>query len=341
MTVATVPPLKTISSIEHIFPSGDLYSDEPEMESFPHLMQMLLLISCLRWQWQDRHNYFVGGNLTIYFSPRQKKSELFRGPDFFVVLDCDPNPERKSWVVWQEGGKYPNLIIEILSDSTADVDRGEKKQIYQDIFRTPDYFLFDPYEISLEGYHLVEGEYESITANPEGKMWSKQLQLFLGIYENKLRFFAADGQLMQTVEEVADAEIERVNLQIKQTIEATERADLEARRATEATERADLEAKRATEATERANLEASRATEATERANLEASRATEATERANLEASRTTEVTERANLEAKRATEANERADVEYQKRLEIVSRFRRSLSDEQLEALGIDPKDL
>jgi len=39
-------------------------------------------------------------------------------------------------------GKYPNLIVEILSDSTAAIDRGLKKQLYQ-AFRTPDYFWFD------------------------------------------------------------------------------------------------------------------------------------------------------------------------------------------------------
>jgi len=211
MATVTILPHLTIDSISSIpdeptFGNGDLYSNEPEMESFPHLMQMLLLISCLRWQWRDRSNYFAAGNLTIYFSPRQKKSEFFRGPDFFVVLDCEPNPQRKSWVVWQEGGKYPNLIIEILSSSTADVDRTEKKQIYQDIFRTPDYFLYDPYSIMLEGYHLVEGKYEPISANPEGKMWSHQLQLWLGIYDHQLRFFDPTGELVPTPEEFAKSE---------------------------------------------------------------------------------------------------------------------------------------
>jgi Uma2 family endonuclease len=250
MTLATIPSVETISSreSEHIFPSGDLYSNEPEMESFPHLMQMLLLISCLRWQWRDRQNYFAGGNMTIYFSPRQKKSEFFRGPDFFLVLDCDPNPKRKSWVVWQEDGKYPNLIIEILSDSTAEIDRGEKKQIYQDIFRTPDYFLYDPFKAILEGYHLVEGRYESIAANSEGKMWSTQLELFLGVYADQLRFFTSEGQLIPTVEELVDIEIERVELMKAKADLATERADL-------ATERADLKAKQADLATERADIE--------------------------------------------------------------------------------------
>ncbi len=173
----------------------DLYSDEPEMESSTHLNQMLLLISCLQWYWRDRQDYFVAGNLTIYYSAKQKKSEHFRGPDFFVVLDTDPNPQRKSWVVWQEQGKYPNFILEILSDSTANTDRGLKKQIYQDIFRTPEYFWFDPDTEELKGFHLVDGFYQEIIPI-EQKFWSEQLQLYIGVLDGKARFFNPDRELV-------------------------------------------------------------------------------------------------------------------------------------------------
>lgn len=51
-----------------------------------------------------------------------------------MVLGTENRP-RRSWTVWHEDGKYPNLIVELLSDSTAAIDRGLKKQIYQDIWR--------------------------------------------------------------------------------------------------------------------------------------------------------------------------------------------------------------
>ncbi|MFM7793026.1 MAG: Uma2 family endonuclease, partial [Microcystis panniformis] len=86
---------------EIIFPKSDLLSDEPPMESYLHLQQMILLLKCLEWYWQDRNDFFVAGNLTIYYSPNQRKSEYFRGPDFFVVLGVARKP-RKSWVVWEE-----------------------------------------------------------------------------------------------------------------------------------------------------------------------------------------------------------------------------------------------
>ncbi|MEH1866485.1 MAG: Uma2 family endonuclease [Nostoc sp.] len=185
-----------------IFPPGDLYSDEPPLETDLHRLQMTLLIQCLEWLWQNRNDFYVSGNLTIYYSPRQRKSENFRGPDFFVVLETERKP-RKSWVVWEEDGKYPNLIIEILSDSTGDTDKGLKKQIYQDIFRTPDYFWFDPETLEFAGFHLLDGKYQPLEPNPQGWLWSQQLGLYLGVYQEKLRFFTPEGKLVPTPEEVA------------------------------------------------------------------------------------------------------------------------------------------
>jgi Uma2 family endonuclease len=189
-----------------VFPPSDLWSDEPPLESDLHLRQIILFLQSLEHLWRNRTDFYAAGNLTIYFSPENIKSRDFRGPDFFVVLGAERRP-RKSWVVWAEGGKYPNLIVEILSDSTADVDRGLKKQLYQDVFRTPDYFWFDPESLEFQGFHLVDGTYQPLAPNPQGHLWSQQLGLFLGIYQQKLRFFTPEGKLVPSPEEeVAQAE---------------------------------------------------------------------------------------------------------------------------------------
>ena len=101
-----------------IFPPGDLYSDEPPLESELHLRQIILLLQSLEWLWRDRTDFYAAGNLTIYYSPNQKKSEDFRGPDFFLVLDTE-RKSRKSWVVWEENGQYPHVIVEILSPNNS------------------------------------------------------------------------------------------------------------------------------------------------------------------------------------------------------------------------------
>lgn len=133
--------------------------------------------------------------MTIYYSPNQKKSEHFRDLDFFVVLGIQKK-DRKSWVVWQEDGKYPNLIVEILSNSTAAVDKGLKKQVYQDTFRTPDYLWLNSVTIEFQGFHLVNGKYQEIQPTTDGRLWSQQLELYLGVYEGKLRLFTTENQLI-------------------------------------------------------------------------------------------------------------------------------------------------
>ena len=212
MTIAedleVLQPQPELEEIE--FPPGDLESKEPPLESYLHLQQLLLLMKCLDWLWQDRTDYFAAGNLTIYYSPEQKKNKNFRGPDFFVVLDTERKP-RKSWVVWEEGGKYPNVIIELLSNSTASVDRTEKKRIYQNIFRTPEYFWFSPDTLEFEGFELLRGEYQEIQPNEQAQLWSHQLQLFLGVHEQKLRFFTPEGELVPTPEEAAQIAEQRAS----------------------------------------------------------------------------------------------------------------------------------
>ncbi|EYF02305.1 Hypothetical protein CAP_7234 [Chondromyces apiculatus DSM 436] len=181
---------------------AELPSDEPEMESTLHLLQLFLLLQSLDLFWKDRTDYFAAGNRTIFYSQRQLKSEHFRGPDFFVVLGTEKRP-RRSWTVWQEDGKYPNVIVEVLSDSTHTMDRGQKKQIYQDVFRTPDYFWFDPESLEFAGFRLQDARYEPIAPDASGRLWSAQLGLFLGVHEGKLRFFTPAGALLPAGEELA------------------------------------------------------------------------------------------------------------------------------------------
>lgn len=92
-------------------------------------------------------------------------------------------------MVWQEEGKYPNVIVEILSESTAEVDRTEKKRIYQDTFRTPDYFWFDPDSLEFQGFTLVRGSYEPIAPNERGWLWSERLGLYLGNTRGEIALF--------------------------------------------------------------------------------------------------------------------------------------------------------
>jgi Uma2 family endonuclease len=224
-------------------PPTDLWSDEPPLESDLHLQQIIILLSCLELLWQEKNDYYASGNLTIYYNEEQLKKRDFCGPDFFVVLDTEKRP-RKSWVVWGEQGKYPNVIVEILSDSTANIDRTKKKILYQNTFRTPNYFWFDPNTLEWQGFRLIEGQYQAISANEQGYLWSEELGLYLGIFDRKLRYFTVDGQLVPTPQE---AELqqrqakEQILLEKEQERQAKEQALLEKEQERQAKEQALLE----------------------------------------------------------------------------------------------------
>jgi Uma2 family endonuclease len=198
--VTSLQPLTGIPETGGTLPPVDLWSDEPPLESDFHRDQINLLIGLLKRYWANRNDFYVTGNLTIYYNENQITNRDFRGPDFFVVLGTE-RKDRKSWVVWGEGGKYPNLIIEVLSAATAKVDKGLKKELYQTTFCTPEYFWVAPSTLAVEGFRLVDGVYQPIAPNPEGRFWSQELELFLGIHAGKLRFFNSSGELILTTEE--------------------------------------------------------------------------------------------------------------------------------------------
>lgn len=216
----------TVQEMEEnvILPPSNLYSDEPPLETELHLEEIILLLKCLKWLWRDRTDFYAAGNLTIYYSSKKLKNEDFRGPDFFVVLDTE-RKTRKSWTIWEENGKYPNLILEILSPSTANTDKDFKKKLYQNTFRTPDYFWFDPETLEFAGFHLVDGTYQPLQPNAQGHLWSQQLGLYLGVYQGLVRFFTPDGQLVPTPEESAEQQAQRAEQERERAEQQAQRAE--------------------------------------------------------------------------------------------------------------------
>jgi Uma2 family endonuclease len=215
---------ETEEPLEVEFPPTDLWSDEPPLESDFHRDQVDLLIRLLKSWWSDRQDFYASGNLTIYYNERQLKSRDFRGPDFFVVLGAEKKA-RKSWVVWGEDGKYPHVIIEILSKSTAKIDKGLKKQLYQNTFRTPEYFWFDPDTLEFKGFHLVDSGYQERIPTEQGWLWSQQLELFLGLHAGKLRFFTADYQLVPLPEEQVEQAEQRAEQERQRAEQERQRAE--------------------------------------------------------------------------------------------------------------------
>jgi Uma2 family endonuclease len=192
------------------------------METGFHDAQDALLKDTLIDAWSDRRDFFVGGNMFVYFSERQLRGEDFRGPDVFVVLDVE-RKGRESWVAWEENGRLPDVVIEVTSESTAHVDRGEKMDIYAKVWRCPAYFVFDPETERLDGFALDAARRRYVPLEPDerGDLPVLPLRLGLGLRPTRyrdydrpfVRWLDADGNPLPTALERAERERVRADEQ--------------------------------------------------------------------------------------------------------------------------------
>jgi len=223
--------------------------DGEPLETQRHKWQMDILIDAMDLWLAERGEGYTNGNMFVYFSLEQTRGRYFRGPDVFVVLGV-PRGERKSWVVWEQG-KAPDVVIELLSESTAAVDKGEKMQVYQDVMRVPEYFWMDPFNPEdRAGFRLIEGIYQPIERGQRGALVSRRLGLTLvlwsgayrGIAGTWLRWATPEGDLLPTDAEAAHR---LADLETTRADAAEQRADAAVQRAGEAERRADEELRRA------------------------------------------------------------------------------------------------
>ncbi len=222
-------------------PPTDLIFDDGEpLESNRHRIAMNVLIDSVLVAYEGRTNYFVGGNMFVYYSRQQAMNRDFRGPDFFAVLDvADDNRERQGWVVWEEDGRYPNVIVELMSPSTAKTDKTVKKDLYERTFKTQAYYIYDPFDPeSLQGWSLDASlRYQPIQPNEQGRLWCEPLGLWLGNWEgcirreqsnstcHWLRFYDGAGQLVLLQDEIAQAAQHEAQVAQQEAQVAKDKAD--------------------------------------------------------------------------------------------------------------------
>lgn len=220
--------------------------DGVPMESPWHVDSLTLLkASYIAARGGNRADYFIGTNMFLYYSLRQVRNQDFKGPDLFIVKDVDGKRLRRYWATWEEDGRYPDVILELLSDSTAAYDMGEKKGIYERTFKTAEYFCVAQEVEKLLGWRLARVEtglkYVPIAPDERGWLWSEQMQLWLGAWRGTfldeehtwLRFYTLAGDLVLLPEESerqrAEAERQRAEAAEQQVTDLTSRlAELEA-----------------------------------------------------------------------------------------------------------------
>jgi Uma2 family endonuclease len=234
-TVASAPP-------EIDYPSSD---GEPMAETPIHRDVMLDQIVTLKAHFADEPNVYVSGNMMMYYV--EGNADKVVSPDVFVTRGIPKRPERDVYKLWVEG-KGPDAVIEVTSKSTARVDQRRKFDLYRDVLKVQEYFMFDPREktlagVSLCGYRLIDGEYELIPMT-DGRLASKVLGLHLEASGDQLRLYDPDrGVYLPTPAEIREAAArEAAEAQAAREAAAREAAAREAAEAQAAREAAAREA---------------------------------------------------------------------------------------------------
>jgi hypothetical protein len=161
-------------------------------------------------------------------------------------------------------------VIELVSETSRQVDKVEKKQIYQDRLRVAEYFWFDPWAPEdFAGFSLVDGCYRPLTPTAPGQIPSPLLALRLGWWDGSfrnvetrwLRWWDADGNLLLTHTEIAQAEAaaEKAHAESAQAKAESAQAEAEAAQAKAEAAQAKAEAAQRQLAEETSRAEAAEA----------------------------------------------------------------------------------
>ena len=99
-----------------------------------------------------------------------------RRPDLLIAFDVNPaDYEASNGYIISEQGKPPDFVMEVASESTAEIDVGEKRDEYAALGIT-EYWRFDQsgeyHGARLAGDRLVDGQYVPITIEelPDGNL---------------------------------------------------------------------------------------------------------------------------------------------------------------------------
>ena len=176
--------------------------------------------------------WYVASMHPILYSWRDLPYKKQLAPDVYVAFV--PDHPRASFDVEREGG-FPPFVLEVVSPSSVDRDQIEKRAAY-DALGVQEYVLFTPREegaSTLESYRRApDGSFAPWESDPQGRLWSTVLGLFLVVRGRSLQATTPDGQLLLTPEQTdaawQQAEQERDATARERDAEARARQEAEA-----------------------------------------------------------------------------------------------------------------
>jgi len=150
---------------------------------------------------------------------------VVKAPDWVYIPDVKPLSEgviRRSYTPNLDGDR-PLITLEFISE-TEGTEYSinphypyEKWYFYECILQVPLYGIFHPKTGTLDLFRLVEGKYESQSADENNRFWIPELNLFLGTWNGKrsqisttwLRWWDSSGNLLLWGKEIIEQERQR------------------------------------------------------------------------------------------------------------------------------------
>lgn len=187
------------------YPSED---DEPMAATGFHGEQIVTLSRQLKTHFETDNPVYIGVDSFVYY--REGDITRFIGPDIYVVFGVEPFPQRRSFYTWAEGA-VPAVVFEFLSESTGELDRGEKVRRYLVDIGVSEYFIHQPEGDKPPEFcgwrRRASGEIEEIPPDAEDGLFSRALNLWLRCEElphlkmRLLRPYLPDGTPIPTPDE--------------------------------------------------------------------------------------------------------------------------------------------
>lgn len=165
-------PLACLPSAEELPDSDDTPVDNELQNLIPNLLDGLLALI-----WKERNDWFFGVDMGIYYDPDQPPLI----PDGFLSLGVErifDEDLRLGYVLWEENGIIPILMLEVISE-IPNGDYSKKKKQYAQL-GVLYYVIYTPRrrrKERLEVYRLENGKYVLQHGNP---VWLPEIGLGIG-----------------------------------------------------------------------------------------------------------------------------------------------------------------
>ena len=165
-------PLDWLPTADELPESDETPVDSEIQETLPNLLKFILAAILA-----DRSDWFFGIDMGVYYNPDVPAVV----PDAFLSLGVETMKSedlRSSYVLWEEKGIIPQLVLEVVSQTY----RGEyttKKDLYEDL-GVLYYIVYNPIrkrKPSLEIYRLINGKYLPVIGSP---VWMPEIGLGIG-----------------------------------------------------------------------------------------------------------------------------------------------------------------